>query len=304
MVSSGNMQKKKDIKVSNNNYCVYKHTFPNGKVYIGITRRKPEKRWRTNGSGYWYQNKTLFFAIKKYGWENIKHDVLFENISKEEAYSKEIELISFYDSINPEKGYYISSGGASGIKHSEETKKKLSIAHTGKKYSKEIKLKMSLAHMGKKQSYEHIKKHTEARKRPLYRISLEGKIIDKFSGVKDAAVFLNKPQAGGNISKACKSELKQVYGFMWRYCDELNENSIIEPLNIKKLNQMSLDGKLIKTWETIADAINFIFPLELNKHKIYLKISRRLNGKTKNKEAFGFIWKYAEIGRASCRERV
>lgn len=25
------------------NYTVYKHTFPNGKVYIGITKRAPEK---------------------------------------------------------------------------------------------------------------------------------------------------------------------------------------------------------------------------------------------------------------------
>lgn len=32
-------------------YSVYKHTCPNNKVYIGITSRKPEKRWK-NGYGY------------------------------------------------------------------------------------------------------------------------------------------------------------------------------------------------------------------------------------------------------------
>ena len=32
-------------------YSVYKHTFPNGKVYIGITKQNPLKRWR-NGTGY------------------------------------------------------------------------------------------------------------------------------------------------------------------------------------------------------------------------------------------------------------
>lgn len=26
-------------------YSVYKHTFPNGKVYIGMTGQEPEKRW-------------------------------------------------------------------------------------------------------------------------------------------------------------------------------------------------------------------------------------------------------------------
>lgn len=34
-----------------NNYCVYKHTSPSGKVYIGITNQKPTRRWR-EGEGY------------------------------------------------------------------------------------------------------------------------------------------------------------------------------------------------------------------------------------------------------------
>ena len=34
-----------------NNFCVYKHTCPNGKVYIGITCQNPIKRWK-GGSGY------------------------------------------------------------------------------------------------------------------------------------------------------------------------------------------------------------------------------------------------------------
>lgn len=28
-----------------NNYCVYKHTSPSGKVYAGITKLKPKYRW-------------------------------------------------------------------------------------------------------------------------------------------------------------------------------------------------------------------------------------------------------------------
>jgi hypothetical protein len=30
-------------------YTLYKHTAPNGKVYIGITSRKPESRWECTG---------------------------------------------------------------------------------------------------------------------------------------------------------------------------------------------------------------------------------------------------------------
>ena len=32
-------------------YTVYKHISPSGKVYIGITKRKPEYRWN-KGKGY------------------------------------------------------------------------------------------------------------------------------------------------------------------------------------------------------------------------------------------------------------
>lgn len=34
------------------NYTVYRHTSPSGKVYIGITSMNPEKRWGKNGYGY------------------------------------------------------------------------------------------------------------------------------------------------------------------------------------------------------------------------------------------------------------
>lgn len=37
-----------------NNYCVYKHTSPSGKVYVGITKLKPKYRWL--GQLYSYNN--------------------------------------------------------------------------------------------------------------------------------------------------------------------------------------------------------------------------------------------------------
>ena len=70
-----------------NNYFVYKHTFPNNKVYIGITQQQPEKRWK-NGLGYDSHQEIMKRAIKKYGWNNIKHDILFQNLSKDEACKK------------------------------------------------------------------------------------------------------------------------------------------------------------------------------------------------------------------------
>lgn len=68
-----------------NNYCIYRHTSPSGKVYIGITSKNPNIRWQ-NGTGY--VKCTLFHkAILKYGWDAIKHEILFCNLSKEKSYS-------------------------------------------------------------------------------------------------------------------------------------------------------------------------------------------------------------------------
>lgn len=93
-------------------YCVYKHTAPNGKVYIGITCQNPLIRW-ANGLGY-SRNGYFTNAIVKYGWDNIKHEILFDGLTKEDACQKEIELIAHYKSNIADFGYNLSSGGENG----------------------------------------------------------------------------------------------------------------------------------------------------------------------------------------------
>ena len=61
-------------KDNNRKYCVYVHTTPSGKRYVGLTSFSPEKRWRNGGN---YRSSKYFYnAIKKYGWDNIKHEVV------------------------------------------------------------------------------------------------------------------------------------------------------------------------------------------------------------------------------------
>lgn len=103
------------------NYSVYVHIFPNKKRYIGITANDPIKRWNY-GIGY-NQQIRMKRAVKKYGWKNIEHIILFGNLSKEEACQKEKNLIKQYKSNNPRYGYNISAGGEDGnigIKRSDK----------------------------------------------------------------------------------------------------------------------------------------------------------------------------------------
>ena len=114
------------------NYCVYRHISPSDKVYIGITGQyPPEKRW-LNGRGY--KNSYFYNAIQKYGWDNIRHEILYTGLTKEEAEEKEIELIAKYQSNNRQFGYNISNGGNTTGTMSQETKDKISIANIGNQY--------------------------------------------------------------------------------------------------------------------------------------------------------------------------
>lgn len=94
----------------NRNFTVYKHTSPNGKVYIGVAK-DVKKRW---AGGHGYYGQLLGEKISKYGWDNFKHEILAEGLTEEEASDMEKRMILKYDSTNPEKGYNRRNGGGIG----------------------------------------------------------------------------------------------------------------------------------------------------------------------------------------------
>lgn len=123
--------------MSERKYKVYKHTCVyNGKIYIGITNNtNVERRW-LRGSGY-KNNEHFWRAIQKYGWDDgFTHEVVYDNLSKDDAEDIEKKLISFYHSNDKNFGYNLQSGGGvnytlseDGCRHISESKKgKTSIA--------------------------------------------------------------------------------------------------------------------------------------------------------------------------------
>lgn len=144
------------MQINNDSYCVYIHTFPNGKVYVGITCTAPERRWRADGSGYRKQ-PVIYHAIKKYGWENVNHEIIASNLTKDEACKFEMLLIDKLKSNQHEFGYNVDNGGQTSGSHSPETLEKMRKSMLGEKnhnygkdFSKETREKLSLSHKGKK----------------------------------------------------------------------------------------------------------------------------------------------------------
>ena len=180
-------------------YIVYKHTSPSNKIYIGITCQDVERRWR-NGDGYKSQ-KYFYRAIKKYGWDNFEHIVLYRNLEERQAKVLEIALIHYYDSTNPNLGYNLTEGGEGyfGYHPSEETKKKLSENNAkywkGKHLSDETKKKMSDAKKGKLVGSKNGKSKKV--------ICITTMMV--FDCISQGALFYNI--AGTNITKCCKNKM-------------------------------------------------------------------------------------------------
>lgn len=211
-------------------YCVYMHTFPNGKVYIGITSQEPERRWRIDGSGY-KGTSLMSNAIKKYGWENVKHDILFSGLSREQAEAKEVELIALYKSNQREYGYNVKQGGDinHGFKLSEETRRKMSEARKGEKnhwYGKhlpeELRQKLSVAHKGKTINKEAIMRGALKRRgknaynaRKVWQCTKTGEKIKMFDSMADAR---NETGASlQDIYNCCVGRQKTAHGYKWEY---------------------------------------------------------------------------------------
>lgn len=213
-------------------YTVYKHTTPSGKAYIGITSLPLHRRTYNAGSGY-RRNPYFYKAIKKYGWENISHEILFTGLNKEDACKKEIELIALYDTTNPEKGYNISTGGewgAYGTHHeiSQETREKISkklkenpARHwQGKKFSEETKRKMSLSRTGQKRGEETKRKMREARSkqkppRAIAVICIDTGVIYSNAVEASKATGCNS----SSIRRVCKGEYEHTHNLRFAYLE-------------------------------------------------------------------------------------
>lgn len=219
-------------------YTVYQHKNKiNGKIYIGITMQKPEQRWR-HGEGY-KSSPHFYAAIQKYGWDNFEHNILFQNLTKEDACQKEQELIIKFNSMNRKYGYNSTSGGDIFIMN-DETKQKISKAMMGNKNglghpcSEEKKKKISETQKGRKLTEEHKQKLSEAAKKrhtpcseqakenirkASHKKSVYCEELNKiFESVQECSRQLGIPAT--NISKLCKGRGKTLKGYHLKYYDD------------------------------------------------------------------------------------
>jgi len=220
----------------------------NNKIYVGSTTRQ---LWARKSSHYnslrnnKHCNIYLQRAFNKYGEENFIFELL-EETNKEFCLSQELYWINTLNVTNRKFGYNILSNPGNGrrnIKHTQETKDKISEKHLGKKLSKEIRDNMKIAAklryikygnkaMDSRPSDERIRNMILGRMVKVSKYDINNIFIEEYDSITKASLENNNINIG-NISKCCNNKRKTAGKFKWKFNETKQETTTSIQLVIK-----------------------------------------------------------------------
>ena len=163
-------------------YCITNKE--NGKKYIGSTinlvvRQKSHFKFLRLSK---HHSKYLQHAYDKYGEQNFDFSTL--------VYCEPLELLRyeqfFIDTQKPEYNMCPTAGNRLGMKHNEESRRKMSEASKNRVITSECRKKISAAMKGRKLSKEHREKLGESHKGVSFSDERKMKLSDALMGNKNS----------------------------------------------------------------------------------------------------------------------
>lgn len=224
---------------------IYKLTSPNGKIYIGQTINKKQRKYHYNSNDFKSQNK-LWNNVKKYNWkpsdtfEIIEEVVCGEN--KSILNEREIFWIKYFNSF--QDGLNCNAGGCGNIGYiqSKETRKKMSLSKIGIKHPDWRNKQKSEYTKGRKHTNDSKKKMSEVKIKRMNKnikkkisIGLIGNKNGKgnkgkskkilcitngviYDSIKKASITLLLREA--DIIDVCKNKKKEIKNYKFIYYEE------------------------------------------------------------------------------------
>jgi hypothetical protein len=269
-------------------FFLYHKVSPMGLNYLGITHKDP---FKYRGSGvYWRKHlKSHNFKL-----DDIETIILFETNDYKELCEKGKYYSKLYDVVNSEDWANLipetGENSVLGMKHSEETKKKMSESRKGKLVgeknpmfgklvSKETRKKISKSNTGQKRSEETKNKLRDSQIGE--RNSFYGKThTEDFKLKLSKANSLRKGELANMFGKKHKLETKLKLSQKRKGRNNSNYNPT-------PILQFDTNNNLIKEWGDLYSLLESGFTKRQKK-----EISRACRGKIKTYA--GFIWKFKE----------
>lgn len=183
---------------------VYKYTCPEGKIYIGQTINEKDRK-RLHKCLTINENNSFKIAIKKFGFDNLKYEVLFRSkwtVEITELKSKIQELekhyIKEFQSSNPLYGYNCTLGGDLDC-----------IRTVGLS-------EISLKKMSKAQ---------DSKKKKVGKYSLDNILLETYESIESASSSIttssgNKKTISKKISGVVNGYKQTAYGFIWKVIED------------------------------------------------------------------------------------
>lgn len=171
-------------------------------------------------------------------WQNIINisdyevEVLFDNISDEEARQKEIEFIKLYGRVDLGTGSLVNlTDGGDGClsrKMTKEIASKIGKSNKGKIRTQKFRDNIALVNKERMNNLEIYKKHCESTKnnripiryntpkKPVFQYDLNNNLIKEYDSITSASNQF-KSDKSGLISRCCNNKQKTALGYIWKF---------------------------------------------------------------------------------------
>lgn len=221
------------------------------------------------------------------------YNIVERNMTEEEAFAKEIELIAKYRKLFPYINCNILDGGEpNNVEHlrkpvvmcnlkgniirefgsiteaSEETG--IDDSCISKCCRKLSSYKSSGGYMWHYKGDEEISLYTNERTKPksIYKLDLNGGILKGYNSIYIAAKENNMKTV--QISRCCSEKQKSANGFMWSYKEEYKNNSLHYSNKKTPKKILAIKGSIKLEFKSIVEA-NYFFNKEKDCRKIIKK---------------------------------
>jgi group I intron endonuclease len=237
-------------------------------------------------------------AIREYGQENFKHEIIEDNIlTVEETNEAEMFWIKWYNTKEP-FGYNMTDGGegVKRLKMSPESRNKMRLKKLGKKlgpHSEIHKQRLRASNKGKKRSKENIEKNRISHSFPILQYDANMNLIQRFNSIGEAskATKIKGHIIVNNAKLLLKCDKKNK--FIWRYENDTHRFKHTQRNKRMIVYQFDLFGKLINEYDvtsyqelqkilnipigTILNYCKCIYTRNMNKYLYILSLDKNID---------------------------